>query len=108
MLQIDKRKAGTKLECQGGCQGATKHVDLLHGSRVVWVCTICETVLEVKHTGTAERCLLDCKLKAEMGTQGGHIGDFRRCQYCKQGYWVQALNRTQFIQCPLCDTLQKR
>ena len=44
----------------------------------------------------------------EVGRQDGTVGDFRRCHSCRQGYWVQALNRTEFIQCPACGTLQER
>jgi hypothetical protein len=62
MLQIDKRKAGCKIECQGTCSGVTKHVDMVYGSRVVYVCTICQTILAVKHSGYPQYCLTDCKL----------------------------------------------
>jgi NAD-dependent SIR2 family protein deacetylase len=47
----------------------------------------------------------------EIGIQGARFGDFRRCQSCRQGYWVEALSRfhrTEFIQCPICATQQKR
>lgn len=47
-------------------------------------------------------------ITVEIGIQGTRFGDFRRCLSCKQGYWVQALNRTDLIQCPLCSHQQSR
>lgn len=50
MIPIDKTKAGCRIECQGNCEGATKHVQLLlkagHNAELLEVCTICEAVLQ--------------------------------------------------------------
>jgi hypothetical protein len=44
----------------------------------------------------------------EIGKQGTRFGDFRRCKACRQGYWVQALNRTTYVECPICGVQQTR
>ena len=88
LLQRDKRKAGTRIECQGESEGATKHVDMLVGSRVTWVCVKCETVLAVSsqwmrvYKANTDEILINnphdaqgCSFVTKMGFKHGDLAD---------------------------------